>query len=303
MADLQVNYIVTQCYGNEGVFHECAYALLSLSRLYTIAELEHVQIWIYTDNPGWFGSFKNCKLPLHYRTLDNKTIKQWRGSIDFVHRIKIEALKDFLKHKNGNVLYVDTDVVFTDRIDKVWENIATGKLYMHLMEGRVSSRANPILTKLYDYLSRNSKLKVHGVPVYDLAMWNAGVLGFNAKYNYLLDEVLAFTDSQYPKFPKHIIEQFAFSIYFQQAGTVKTSASYILHYWNLKEARTVLASFFEYFKERTWDELTEYSKLIQMPVLMQEKANYLSNRSILNKLQKVHWVPGKQDWAAMLKQL
>src|ERR1022692_2665780 len=125
--DHQPNYIVFQCYGNEGVFHECTYALLSLSRLYAQGELTNTEIWIYTDNPGWFRSFEGCWLPLHYREIDKATIQQWRGKIDFVHRVKIELLKDFIKDKKGNILYTDTDVVFTHRIDKMLEDIGAGK--------------------------------------------------------------------------------------------------------------------------------------------------------------------------------
>lgn len=299
----QMNYIVTQCYGDAGVFHECAYALLSFSRLYSADEMSHVQIWIYTDKPEWFRAFKDCWLPLHFRTLDEATLAQWRGKIDFVHRVKIEVLKDATHDKHGNILYCDTDVVFTHRIGEMLKNIAAGNLYMHVMEGIVSEKSNPILAKLYNHLQENALMQVNGKPIYDLAMWNAGVLGFNTSYRYLLDEVLTFTDSEYPKFPKHVVEQFAFSVYFQQVGPVKTAAPYIVHYWNLKEARLALASFFEYFKNTTWDELTQYSMLLQMHVLMQEKTNYLLNRTVADKLQKKQWHPAPVNWKEMMKQV
>lgn len=301
--DLQTNYIVFLCYGNESTLHECAYSLLSLSRLYSPEELSNTEIWIYTDNPGWFQSFKDCNLPLHYRTVDNATIKLWRGKIDFTHRVKIELLKDLTKDKTGNILYVDSDTVFTARIDMVFEQLQRGKLYMHVCEGVVSDNANPILAKLNNHLRKNVSLKINGKPVHDLAMWNAGVLGFNTRYTRLLDEVLAFTDSQYMQFPKHVVEQFAFSVYFQQAGEVKAAAPYITHYWNLKEVRGALASFFEHFKGVSWDKLQQYSQMIQMHVLMQEKVNFYRNRSLAQSLQKKHWLPAKTNWDEQLKQL
>ncbi len=301
--DQQTNYIVFLCYGNEGILHECAYSLLSLSRLYTPAELTHTEIWIYTDNPVFFQSFKDCRLPLRYRPLDKNTIKQWRGNIDFTHRVKIEVLKDLTKDKKGNILYVDSDSVFTHRIDKVWRQIQEGKLYMHVMEGIVSGRINIIMTKLNAHLQKNATLKINGKPIHDLAMWNAGMLGFNTKYCHLLDKVLAFTDSEYPKFPKHVVEQFAFSVYFREAGQVKAAAPYLIHYWNLKEVRSTLASFFLHFKDKSWEELALYSQLIQMHVLMQEKVNFYENRSILQKLQNKQWLPVKPDWEELLTQL
>jgi hypothetical protein len=296
-----VNYIVFLCYGNERVFHECMYALLSFSRLYTAAELSNIQIWIYTDDAARFRSFRNCPLPLFYREVDKGIIKQWRGKIDFVHRVKVEMLKDFTREWNGNIIYVDTDVVFTNRIDKMFHDIKEGKLYMHTMEGIVNRSKNPVFRKLSKYLGSTREL--NGKHLNEMAMWNAGVLGFNTKYSYLLDEVLAFTDSEYPNFSKHIVEQFACSVYFQQTAVVKAAAPYIFHYWNLKEAAYVLGSFFEYFKDKNWDELAQYSSLLQMHALMQIKVDFLHNRSATGSILHKQWRPAIPDWGELMKQL
>ena len=299
----QTNYIVFQCYGNEGVFQECAFALLSLSRSFEIQRPENLQIWIYTDNPDWFRSFADCSLPLHFRYVDSETIKEWKGKIDFVHRVKIELLKDFTRDRHGNILYLDADVSVTHPLTQLFNGINSGKLYMHVMESVVSQRANPILTKLDNYLHSETTITINQKPIYDLEMWNAGVLGFNTKYRHLLDEVLTFTDCEYPKFPKHIIEQFAFSIFFQQQGSVKSAAPYLLHYWNLKEARSVLAEFFKHFAGMPWPKLAEYAALLQMHVLMQEKVNYLSNRTIADKLQGKNWTIPAIDWKRLATEL
>ncbi len=296
-------YLVFQCYGTEGIFHECTYALLSLSRLYSPADLANVEIWIYTDKPEWFKALKDCWLPLHYRQIDPATIAQWRGQINFVHRVKIEVLKDFVKTRQGNVLYLDTDIVFTHHIEQLLKNIGAGQLYMHVREGVVSDRSNIIFEKLDRHLRKNVPHKINGRAIHDLPMWNAGVLGFNTKYNYLLDEVLTFTDTEYPRFPKHVVEQFAFSVYFQQAGVVRAAAPYIFHYWKLKEARHLLASFFEHFKNSRWDDLVRYSALVQIHVLMQEKLNFFQNRGVHAHILKKHWLPETQDWEELSKQV
>lgn len=299
----QTNYIVFLCYGTAGTLEECAFSLLTLSRLYTPAALAQTEIWIYTDNAAFFQSFRECNLPLHFRHIDANTIKQWRGSIDFTHRVKIELLKDFTQTRQGNVLYLDSDTVFINRIGKMLEQIQAGKLYMHVMEGRVSDKQNPVLTKLDNYLRKSSTRKVKGQPIHELAMWNAGVLGFNTRYKHLLDEVLKFTDTEYPKFPKHIVEQFAFSVSFQEQDDVKSAAQSILHYWNLKELRPLLYSFFDHFRDKSWDELTQLSQLIQIHVLIQEKANFYRNRSIAGAIQKKQWQPELRNWEELCKQL
>jgi|GEM_PF-1009907 len=297
-------YIVFQCYGNEGTFYECAYSLLSLSRMYSPEDLVNTEIWLYTDNPSFFQSFKDCSLPLHYRKLDAAVIKEWKGGINFVHRVKLEILREFTADRDGIVIYLDTDTVFLKRIDEIFIGIKNDEsLYMHLLEGIVCNRENTILRKLDDHLQKSNTAPVNGKKINELGMWNAGMLGFDTWYRYLLDEALTFTDTEYPKFPKHIVEQFALSMSFQKEGNVKTAAPYILHYWNMKEARSVLGSFFNYFSDRSWAELVRYSDLVNMHVLMQEKISFLNNRTLLQKLLKKQWRPQKQDWAELVKQL
>lgn len=299
----QKSHIVFQCYGQEGIFHECTFALLTLAQLYRPEEFENVEIWIYTDNPDWFLSFRDCWLPIGMKKINEQIIKKWKGEIDFVHRVKIEVLRDLMQTKAGNILYLDTDVVFLRRIDKMLEAVQQGQIFMHVMEGIVSDEGNPIMKKLCFYLREQKTIQLPGAPLYDSAMWNAGVLGFNTQYHALLDDILFFTDMVYPEFPKHVVEQFAFSLYFQRAGTIHAAAPYILHYWNMKELRSLLASFFSHFKNKTWDDLVEFSKLIQVHVVMQEKVSFLQNRSALGKLTKAEWEPVIPDWNLLVQQL
>ena len=293
----QPSYIVMQCYGNTGVFYECVYALLSLARLYEAGGLDDTQIWIYTDNPSLFAQLTHCRLPLHIRKIDALLIKQWRGQIDFVHRVKIEVLLDFTKEREGNILYLDTDIVFTQRIAYLWERLSDGLLLMHTMEGVIGGKANPLFVKLAAHLNSHPALTTNVQK--PLTMWNAGVLGLNTRHRHLLEEVLQFTDTFYPPFPKHIAEQFAFSLKFGEAGDIKIAAPYFIHYWNLKEAREVLGSFYNHFKHYGWDDMVRYSSLIQLPALMQDKVNFLANRTIAGKLLKEQWVPPVYDWEAL----
>jgi hypothetical protein len=285
----QRNHIVLQCYGNEDIFYECAFALLSLSRVYQ--QQVDAAIWLYTDKPEWFGRFADCPLDLNFRKIDDEILKQWRGNINFVHRVKIEVLRDFARGHSGNVIYLDTDIVFTSALDHVWQQLTYGALYMHVCEGRVADGGNPMLVKLNKYLESKPHVRLSDKPLNQTFMWNAGVLGFNTTRKDLLDKVLEFTDAEYPGFPKHTMEQFAFSAVFSTAGAIKPAAGYIIHYWNLKEARILLREFFEQYKTQPWQQLCDQSVQLQIPVLMQEKINFYENRSIKDKLLKKRWIP------------
>lgn len=303
MNSRQKNYIVTQCYGNEGIFYECAFALLSISRLYDKSFLPDTEIWIYTDKPEWFSRFKDCPLPLHFRQMDERTIAQWKGDNNFVHRFKIELLHDLAQGKQGNILYMDTDVILTHDIASMLTNIGKGELYMHVQEGRVSDGGNPVLKKLSAFLDSSSEMKSTDHGIAQTYMWNAGVLGFKTMHIPLLEKVLALTDKMYKLYPKHVVEQFCFSYYFQKTRNVKSAAPYIIHYWNLKEMREVFSSFFDHFKHASWAELTILASLLQPHIYIQEKANFYAGRSIAGKLKKDKWHPLIPDWQQLLHQL
>jgi hypothetical protein len=100
-----------------------------------------------------------------------------------------------------------------------------------------------------------------------------------------------------------VVEQFAFSVFFRQTAEIKAAAPWILHYWNLKEARSILGSFIQQFRNRSWQDLARYSEMIQMHVLIQEKTNFLANRDITDKLLKKNWQPPEYNWSQLLTQL
>jgi hypothetical protein len=306
MAVPQNSYLVIQAYGDEGIMNECAYALLTLTERHSREQLANMEIWIYTDDPGYFRSFRECWLNLNFRTVDNALISQWKGEINFVHRVKIEVLRDFVKMKQGQVLYMDTDVYFRHSIAEIFQHISLGELYMHTMEGFIHPSENKVFQKLTKYLRTHYPLTVDGEYVYltdHTAMWNAGVIGFNQRYNYLLEKILAFTDKVYKEFPKHVVEQFAFSVYFQQTGPILPAEKAISHYWNLKELRPVLKSFFKYFRGRTWDELVYFTRIIPVKELLQEKHDFYKHRSALERILRKHWEPAIPNWELLSKKL
>jgi hypothetical protein len=301
------SYIVFQAYGNVGILQECALAMLSLCRQHTREDLAGTEIWIYTDNPDFFVSFKGCWLNLKYRQLDSAKLAKWRGPIDFVHRVKIAMLQDFVKDKEGQVLYLDTDVYFLGPVTGVFQNIADGKRYMHTKEGPVHGSDNVVFRKLSQFIkSRGNELQTGSSPIpipEDTTMWNAGVLGFLSKHGTLLNRVLEFTDSVYQEYSKHIVEQYAFSIYFSKDGTILPADTVIFHYWNLKELRAVLKSFFEHFSYSSWDELVRYSKMIDPVALVQKKQSFRKKRSLVAKLLKRKWIPPSPDWDLWVQKL
>ena len=119
-----------------------------------------------------------------------------------------------------------------------------------------------------------------------MAMWNAGVLGFNTTDKAVLDEALKFTDKEYPEFPKHIVEQFAFSVCLRE---LHETAPYIVHYWSLKEADAELVDFFVRNKGKSWKELARSSVEIDVQRMMEDKRVFYERRGIWGKVFGRKW--------------
>src|SRR5690554_3980646 len=101
------NHILYFTHGQKEFLNEAVFALLSY---YAHHKEEENKIVVYTDNVDYFKQ----KLPLSiaYIPLSQETIQKWKGDINFVHRVKIELLKDFATKFSGNVLYLDSDTYF-----------------------------------------------------------------------------------------------------------------------------------------------------------------------------------------------
>lgn len=185
--------------------------------------------------------------------------------------------------------------MFCSDISDIYKNIANGKLYMHQNEGVIGDEENTIMRKVNRFFQANAlagKINVSSETISNLSMYNAGVLGFNSNQKHILSNALVFTDQVYSVFPKHIIEQLAFSLYMQASGPIYEAREEIFHYWNFKEFRMVLKSFFERYNHTPFELLIERIGRIDPKQLIKPKLEYEKTRDIrrvYKKLMKGKW--------------
>ena len=268
-------YLVYQAYGKDEIKQECVFSVLSLYRYTSESLLNQLSVVIYTDTPEKFDLLESSPFPVFFEAVNTQTLTDWRGDIDFVHRVKIKILQDFCSKYQGAVLYLDTDTYFSQNPDTLFGLIEQGKYLMHTAEGAINSKKNLTLKKLEKFLSsRTIQIGKETMQIdTHLQMWNAGVLGFVSEQIELLDNVLLFTDTFYKLYQKHIAEQFAFSFYMQK-NELLAADSYIFHYWNFKEFRSILS---EFFKVLSKDNLPQFLSIIPeiLPQdLMKNKIEY-----------------------------
>ena len=285
-----MNYIVYQAYGSIDILNEVIYSIASVFKQ---SESISFQIIIYTDNKEYLTTYLPSNIV--FECITTQTISSWRGNIDFVHRVKIMMLKDICKKYKGNILYLDTDTIFISPPDPVFQAIDKGQLVMHLNEGLISNTKNPLFRKIFrqikskTYLIEGKEIKISS----NQEMWNAGVIGFPSQKAHFLDAVLELTDCLYRQYPKHVMEQLAFSYVFITQREIVPSDKFIFHYWNFKEFRSVLAQYVSV--EDTFEKILANYNLILPYQLNKPKVKFEKKpkiiRQILKHVLKKTWQP------------
>jgi len=228
-----LRHIVYQAHGSRDIVHECIFSIASLQRLNCLED--DVQLHVYTDQKKYFQEL--LTFPVIYHEIDSNKVRAWRGSIDFIHRVKIKVLQHLCSEvREGLILYLDTDVLATGHLQPLWQKITSGVYVMHTKEGKIYSTSSfKKMIPVIQYAMAKGMMTNN-----DFDIWNAGVLSFRTDQSDLLEKVLTLTDDLYKFSPKHIIEQLSFSYIFQQNGSVLAAENVLYHYWNLKEFRGVL---------------------------------------------------------------
>ena len=240
-----MKWVVLQAYGRKEIFLEARFLLLSLhTQLMADADCK---VLIYTDNAAEVASWGFPAEKVFTKALAPDLIQKWKGPQDFVHRLKIEMLRDAAAGLGSEkMLYLDSDMLLKGNLDDIWNRIEPGKAVMHENEGKLSGRANPIMRKMLRFVRGNS-FQIEGISIKidpHTVMRNAGVIGLNQSNYTLLSQVLTLTDAMYDLYAKHVIEQLAFSFVLGQNLKVYDSSPEFLHYWYAKELREWLEKFF-----------------------------------------------------------
>ncbi|MDO7884748.1 hypothetical protein [Hymenobacter cheonanensis] len=265
------NYLLYQAYGSPDILNEALLSILSYLR-----QPAGATVLVYTDNPAHFRAVLGDAPGVAYVFIEPAQWRAWRGEIDFVHRVKIKVLQHAAAHYAGQLLYVDTDTIFTQSPAAIFAALAQGERFMHVGEGRLGD-GNPLNRKINRALQQASggPALVGGTIGPETHMYNAGVLGLCSPTDApLLVEVLALTEQLYRLYPKHVMEQLAFSVVWARSGPVRAAAPWVYHYWNLKEIRPVLGRLFSPAPGRTLADWQARAAGLDVPALAEGKARF-----------------------------
>lgn len=236
------NHIVYQAYGTHGIRAQALFAAYS-ALAYTPAFCRaaygaagptptDARIHVYTDDPTFFRPLQDV-IVIHH--LSPERIREWRGPLDFTHRLKVAMLLDRMAaHPEDKLLYLDADTFFTRDLAGLFERIDARNALMHVREYPVWTHPSGQIKRFRKHLR---PLRFRGEPV-DLHgwMWNAGAVGVHPSQFGLFHTILAFIDEIYPQYRKGLVEQYGISLFLQQNVTLHPCDDYVFHYWARKDA-------------------------------------------------------------------
>ena len=269
-----MNYLVYLVYGGDDYYNEALYSLLSY---YKYHEVNENRIILYTDNSCFFK--KHLPEDVIYVAIYEAKINEWKGSINFVHRVKVKVLQDAAEKFYGSFLYLDTDTYFERNVTELFSMINNGDIVFDRCEGRLIDNPGGIARKMRKFLKKENRFTIasESEPVVideTFTVWNAGIIGFNSSIAKELLKVEQLVDVLYSKNQLFIMEQIAFSYFFQKIKDPLPAESYIHHYWYFKEFRKVLKHFFVHHKEKPFLQLRDEIQKIDPQYLSTEKRAY-----------------------------
>lgn len=227
--------VVIQSFGAEYEYHRALLASLSFFAKSTIAQ-NKVKLLLYTDNPQFFNKYL-LHYPVDYIYLGADKIREYRGEIDFLHRIKIAIIEDAFNRGDGDILYIDSDTFFIDDpkniIDKVDEQTAFMHLYEYKFDDLKTWDKNTPFYKVWEIIQSkriNSIDEKLNITLEDVS-FNAGVMAFHSSHKSIIPKVYDITERFYRNTLSHASEQYAFSVILQKNFQVLNCEEVVYHYW------------------------------------------------------------------------
>ncbi|PSR52059.1 hypothetical protein AHMF7605_00255 [Adhaeribacter arboris] len=230
--------LATQSFGKESEYKR---AILTILSFYAHLPNDSAtsQVVLFTDYPTYF-EFYLQGVPVKYVTLTTEKIKVMRGTIDFLHRMKIALIEEAFHLVQSNLIYVDSDTFFIADPTPLLEKLSPVNSFMHLKEyefeklwnqplpfGQASRAFIQLIESKQFLLAGGSKISV--TPKH--YSWNAGVMFFHATHARFIPDVYSLTDQFYLSTQSHASEQYAFSVVLQENTKLEPCNSVIYHYW------------------------------------------------------------------------
>jgi hypothetical protein len=289
VANASMKYsLVLQSFGRESEYKRALFCLLSHESHANRQKLDC--IILFTDNPQYFQQYL-LDAPVKYVLLTSEKIKAMRGSIDFLHRMKIAMIEEAFQLTDADLLYVDSDTFFTDNPERILNQLSPGRAFMHVLEYKFDSLKDMPLPagkpfRAFYNLITSRKFEIPSTGSFEvrpnMASWNAGIMAFHQTHKKFLPDIYALTNKFYPETKNHASEQYAFSIILQNKVELHPCNSVVYHYW-YKIKKELMDGWLEAYMDTDWLQKPMEYKLKHVKKLTRTLPDYLEKHPLTIK--------------------
>lgn len=230
---LSMTNLVVLSYGDIVEYQRVILAVLSYQGWLATAG-ETGRTVVFTDNPAYLKPYF-AGLTVDYRLLTPPEIREMKGPVNFVHRLKVAVLAEaFSRYPDDSLLYVDSDTFAFKNPKPLLARISPTVSAMHQPEYTLEAhRHQGMGSRLLHLLESESFTTSRGEERFRASQtsWNAGVLGLAPTVAASMADVFLLTDRFFSTSGWHVSEQLAFSLVLQTRTQVIPSDDFIYHYW------------------------------------------------------------------------
>lgn len=249
-----VNFIYL-AHSKERYRKQTVFSVLTLLEYTWQSSLKH-RVVVYTDEPEYFEP-----LEVEIVRVSDDTLNEWKGEIDFVHRMKICLLIDAFGRFEGRMVLLDSDNCFFKDPTELIRAWKSDTVLMSSWEYRLGKPADLVGKKYKRFFKRNAHFS--GVTTdytvsENLQCWNAGVVGLPESAEIYLKDVLMLCDAMHQRFRKHLSEQMAFNIVMGEHYRLDGISEFSYHWFGHGQAiNKIIDSVLLKYPNEKLDELIE----------------------------------------------
>jgi hypothetical protein len=216
-------------------YDQTRFSILTLLHLLVQKNDRAIQIIVYTDAPESVPSHPFISI----KKISRDVIKGYKGPFHFVHRVKLEVLRDESRKNTEPFLFVDSDtrwLSYPEHLVQVMhskEAASSPTCYLHVRESDNLANISDQYNTMYENFGPT--LQSLGVKLEQpFQMWNTGAVGVNQGATAFFEKALKLTDFLIPRvLPTYWLEQTALSMIAMSHYQVTPLTEKILHhYWN-----------------------------------------------------------------------
>lgn len=236
------NYFLYLAIGEMRYKYEAIYSIVSL---YRVCRMKYC-IVLFTDDVSFV--LENLKkedgLLEHIDIIDvnYEKLLQWTNGKEFMYRAKICAIKEFFEQYEGNMIFLDTDIIVLSDITEYFDCLGEKVLlnFERKMVGESVKYINDFKSPAYitttklmkgiKYCDGEIKVGKEWTP------YNSGIIGMRDNGE-LINRILICADAIYNIAEYNTSEELAFSYILQKVMPVQEVKKEVIHYYVKKETR------------------------------------------------------------------